>query len=173
MRKIVLGSLLAAAALAQTAPAPQFEVASIKPAPDLLTLIKSGKAPHMGIRIDAARVDAGFMDLTDLICVAYKVKPYQVTGPEWIKEGRFDVIARIPAGVSKDLVPEMMQSLLAERFKLKVHCETKDHSAYALLAAKGGFKLKKSGPDEPAAVSGTASVDTGNGTASYKRDSKG
>ncbi len=179
MLKTVLGPLLAAAALAQTAPAPQFEVASIKPAPDLATLLRAGTAPHIGTKIDAARVDIGFMGLTELICLAYRVKPYQVTGPEWMKAARFDVLARIPEGVSKDLVPEMMQALLADRFKLTMHRETKEHAGYALLVAKGGVKFKESVPDEPAAVKdatpppGPVTLTTGNNGETIKTDSNG
>ena len=179
MVKIALASLLAAAALAQIALAPRFEVASIKPAPDLATMLRAGKAPHIGTKIDAARVDIGFMGLTELICLAYKVKPYQVTGPEWMKAARFDVLARIPEGVSKDLVPEMMQALLADRFKLTLHRETKDHAGYALLVAKGGPKFKESVAEEPVSdkdatpPTGPVTVATGNNGETIKTDSKG
>jgi uncharacterized protein (TIGR03435 family) len=179
MAKIRVGFLLAAAALAQTTPAPQFEVASIKPAPDLAAQFKAGNLPHVGTKIDAARVDIGFAGLNDLICLAYKVKPYQLAAPDWLAAARFDVLARIPEGVSKDLVPEMMQALLADRFKLTIHRETKDHTGYALLVGKGGSKLKESVPDEPAPAKdarpapGTTVVETDNGPVNVKADAKG
>jgi uncharacterized protein (TIGR03435 family) len=50
-------------------------------------------------------------------------------------------VAKLPAGSSKDGAPEMLQSLLAERFKLELHRATKEHAMYALVAAKGGPKL--------------------------------
>jgi uncharacterized protein (TIGR03435 family) len=143
------------------AAAPAFEVASVKPAPPITSLvsqIQSGKM-HVGMSIDGARVDIGFMSLADLIPLAYKVKPYQVTGPDWMRQERFDIMAKIPDGVSKDQVPEMMQALLADRFKLAIHREKKDLSVYALVVAKGGPKLKDSPPDDtPAAESTTPGV---------------
>ncbi len=76
LRRISAGLVLAAGvALGQT-----FEVASVKPAAPLgRGQILSGEA-HVGMKIDAARVDIGSMSLADLIRVAYRVKPYQVSG---------------------------------------------------------------------------------------------
>jgi uncharacterized protein (TIGR03435 family) len=102
-----------------------------------------------------------------------------VSGYEWIKAARFDVLARIPEGVSKDLVPEMMQALLADRFKLVVHRETKEHAGYALLVAKGGPKFKESVPEEPVSgkdgtsPSGAITVTKGNNGETITTDSKG
>jgi uncharacterized protein (TIGR03435 family) len=137
----------AAALYAQTpAAAPAFEVASIKPV-DMPgpAQAASGKI-HVGMKIDAARVDIGLFSLTDLICKAYDVKKYQVSGPEWLGSQRFDVIAKMPEGATKDQVPQMLQALLAERFKLVVHKEKKEQSVYALVVAKGGAKMKESDP---------------------------
>lgn len=177
------GLLVTAAALAQ-APAspPQFEVASIKEAPDLMSQFTSGKTPHLGMKVDGARVDIGAMSLSDLIRTAYKVKPYQVSGPSWMSTQRWDIMARIPDGVSKDQVPEMLQALLAERFKLTIHRETKDHTEYALTVAKSGLKLKESPPDAdapPAAggktdpAAGGTTIDAGQGPMNIKADGKG
>ena len=62
-------------------------------------------------------------------------------------------MAKIPEGASKDKVPEMLQALLADRFKMAAHRETKDHPAYALVVGKSGPKLKEAEPD-PAAPAG-------------------
>src|SRR5215471_2104050 len=137
---------------------PAFEVASIKPAPPITALaaqIQSGKL-HVGMSIDGARVDIGFVSLADLIPMAYRVKPYQVTGPDWMRQERFDIQAKIPDGVSKDQVPEMMQALLAERFKLAIHHDKKDLPVYALVVGKGGPKLKESPADDTPAIESTA-----------------
>jgi uncharacterized protein (TIGR03435 family) len=58
----------------------------------------------------------------------------------------------MPEGATKEQVPEMLQALLADRFKLTLHRENKDHPVYALVVAKGGSKLKESvaEPEEPA-----------------------
>jgi uncharacterized protein (TIGR03435 family) len=143
--------LLAGALLAQTpAPAPAFEVASIKPAAPLdRGQLLSGQM-HVGMKIDAARVDLGSMSLADLIRLAYRVKAYQVSGPDWMASERFDVLAKLPEGASSAQVPEMLQALLAERFKLAVHRESKEHAVYALVVGKNGPKLKESAPDADA-----------------------
>jgi uncharacterized protein (TIGR03435 family) len=145
----ILFVLAAGTLFAQTPPAPAFEVASIRAAAPLdPQKIMAGKM-HVGMSIDGQRVDIGFVSIADMIRIAYKVKPYQVTGPDWMSSQRFDVIGKIPEGVSKDLVPEMLQALLVERFKLTIHRDTKEHSTYALIVGKGGPKMKEAEPDPP------------------------
>jgi len=56
-------------------------------------------------------------------------------------------MAKMPPGANKDQVPEMIQTLLAERFKLEFHRETKEHAAYALTVAKTGLKMQEAPPD--------------------------
>jgi uncharacterized protein (TIGR03435 family) len=123
----------------------EFEVASIKPAPPIESQVSSGKM-NIGMHVDGARVDIGSMTLADLIPIAYRVKRYQVSGPSWMTAQRFNIQATIPEGTSKDKVPEMLQALLADRFKLAVHRESKEHGVYALVVAKGGHKLKDAPP---------------------------
>jgi uncharacterized protein (TIGR03435 family) len=151
-----------------------FEVASIRPAPPLdAAAIMSGKM-HLGMSVDKDRVDIGGFSLMALICQAYKVEPYQVAGnPEWLSGGinadRFDIIAKMPEGATKDQVPQMLQALLAERFKLTVHYEKRDLSAYALVVGKDGPKLKEAEPEPaapaPAAETANASSGETSGTA--------
>ena len=147
----VLFALVAGGLFGQ-APSPAFEVASIKPAPPISALaaqIQSGKL-HVGMSIDGARVDIGFMSLAELIPTAYRVKPYQVSGPDWMRQERFDILATLPEGASKDQVPEMLQALLTERFKLASHRENKEHPVYALVVGKNGVKMKEAAPDADA-----------------------
>lgn len=153
--------LSAASAFAQTpATAPlTFEVASIKPAGEFNpAAMQSGKM-RMGMKIDGAMVDIGSFSLTDLIRTAYEVKDYQISGPDWLGSmltaQRFNVQAKIPEGATEKQVPQMLQALLADRFKLVVHRETRDHSVYALIVAKGGSKLKEA-EAEPAVASNEA-----------------
>ena len=136
----ILGTV---AAFAQTpAAAPAFEVASIKPAvPPNPADVMAGKL-HVGMKTDGARVDIGFLSLADLIRIAYSIKPYQLTGPDWMSGPRFDIVAKMPEGSSQDQVPAMLQALLAERFKLAVHRDSKEHSVYALVVAKGRFEAE-------------------------------
>ena len=116
---------------------PAFEVASIKPAKPM----QMGQM-RVGMNSDAGMMRYSNVSLKDCIRTAYRVKDFQVQGPDWIGSTRFDIVAKLPAGSTKDQVPEMLQTLLSERFKLALHRETKDHAIYALVAGKGGPKLK-------------------------------
>jgi uncharacterized protein (TIGR03435 family) len=157
--------LMPALAFAQTPAVLSFEVATIKPAEAITpALITSGKF-HLGMNVDGSRVDIGSMSLADLIPIAYKLKSYQISGPDWMNAQRFDILAKMPEGATKEQVPEMLQTLLAERFQLKIHRETRDHSVYALVTGKGGAKLKESPPDPdtlPDVPKGAITFGTGN-----------
>jgi len=59
---------------------------------------------------------------------------------------RFDVAAKLPQGASENQVPEMVQALLADRFKLTIHRGTREQAIYGLVVAKGGLKLKEAEP---------------------------
>jgi uncharacterized protein (TIGR03435 family) len=149
--------LFCASLFAQTPAKLAFEVASIKPSPplsSLITEIQSGKL-DMGIRIDGSRLDLKFMPLAALLAQAYKLKPYQISGPDWIKTQLFEIHAKLPEGSNKDQIPEMMQTLLAERFNLTFHRETKELPIYALIVGKDGLKLKAVAEEPaPAAAAG-------------------
>jgi uncharacterized protein (TIGR03435 family) len=142
--------LAALPALAQSSAPVAFEVATIKPAHLPTPGDVMARKMHIGMNVDGARVDIGAMSLADLIRIAYKIQSYQINGPDWIKTERFDILGKIPEGVSKDKVPEMLQALLAERFGLKFHRESQEHPIYALIVGKGGPKLKEAPPDDPA-----------------------
>jgi uncharacterized protein (TIGR03435 family) len=145
---ISAGVLAAGSLFAQTpADALVFEVASIKPSEPITPAMAAAGKLHVGMKIDAVRVDIGNFPLMQLICKAYDVKPYQVTGPGWLLTGqRFDIVANLPHGATKEQVPQMLQALLAERFKLAIHRDTKDHAVYAMVVGKGGIKMKESEP---------------------------
>lgn len=151
------GLLLAAAAFGQTpgqtpAPTLAFEVASVKPAGPLDPAKMMSGQMRIGMNVDAARVDIGSLSLSDLISIAFRVKPYQISGPNWLGGERFSIQAKLPEGATKEQVPEMLQALLVERFKLAFHREDKEQAIYALVVGKNGSKLKESPPD----VSGAA-----------------
>lgn len=146
---ILIPSFLAtAAAFAQTSSAPvEFEVASIKPAEPLVERV------NIGVHIDGAQVHIADYSLADYIRLAYRLKSYQVTGPEWLSL-RFNVDAKLPAGATRQQVPEMLQTLLTTRFELKTHRDTKEFPVYALVAASGGAKLKEEPPDPSDPIAG-------------------
>ena len=144
IRMLFIGSVLA---FAQTKPA--FEVASIRPAAPLdmakiMAAVQVGESPKMGPHVDAERAEYTYMALRDLIALAYGVKPYQVSGPEWLANQRFDIAAKLPAGASKDDAPAMLQALLADRFRLVIHRSSAEHPVLALTVGKGALKLKAS-----------------------------
>jgi uncharacterized protein (TIGR03435 family) len=144
LRYCLSAALFCAAALAQTpATLPEFEVASIKPSGNILERV------NVGLKIDGAQVHAAQMSVKDYIQMAYKVKFYQVDGPDWMASARFDLDAKIPDGVPSDKIPEMLQSLLATRFGLKMHRGTKDYPVYALTVASDGVKMTSTPDNDP------------------------
>jgi uncharacterized protein (TIGR03435 family) len=161
MRPAILGAGLiiftACAAFGQTAAeSPTFEVASIKPAPP---------PTGMGLRImmrggpgtpDPGQITYSNVSLKNVLMNAYAVKGYQINGPKWLDSERFDIVAKIPKGATKEQFQVMLQNLLAERFKLTLHHETKELPMYALVVGKGGPKMKETVDDTataPAAAS--------------------
>jgi uncharacterized protein (TIGR03435 family) len=139
---VVLSALASLAAFGQSAPAKvEFEVASVKPSP-----AQPDSQVAIGLHIDGAQIHIADLSLNDYIYLAYRVKPYQVVGPDWLAGARYDVDAKLPAGATSAQVPEMLQSLLADRFQLKFHRETRDLPVYALLV-NGPLKLKEVQPD--------------------------
>jgi uncharacterized protein (TIGR03435 family) len=126
-----------------------FEVASIKETPPPTESIRTRQF-HVGMNMTGSRADYGFMSLADLIPYAYRVKPYQVSGPSWMNETRWDILAKIPDGQSAARAPEMMQSLLAERFKLSMHRENREQSVYALVVDTDGPKMREAAAEEEA-----------------------
>ena len=147
--------LAAGAGVGQSAPVrAEFEVSSVKPSAALVP----GNV-NIGLHIDGAQVHAAQFSLKDFIEAAYRVKNYQVEGPDWLAAARFDVDAKIPDGGKREQVPEMLQDLLASRFGLKVHRASKDLPVYALLAASDGPKMEESQADPEAAAPCKEAVD--------------
>ena len=154
--------LCAAAAVAQAPPKLEFEVASVKPSPPA-----AATEVHVGIHMDGAQFSANFYALKDYIRMAYKVKQYQVEGPEWINSERYDITAKLPSGSTRDQVPDMLRSLLEDRFKLTSHMGSKEFPVYALVVGKNGTKLKPvadaSGPDDGKMPFGVQAQGSANG----------
>jgi len=144
-----------AAPAAQTAAANlTFDVASVRPsAPlDMQKLqadMRAGKMPNFGMHLDGLRAEYNYMSLKELVVAAYKVKPYEVTCPDWMATQRYDIVARMPEGSSKDDAAAMLKALLQERFKLQAHVERQERPVLALVVGKGGAKMKDSPAPEP------------------------
>ena len=86
--------------------------------------------------------------LKRLIERAYNVNPLQVAGPGWMEDVRFDIVAKYPQDTKNEERLPMLRTLLEDRFKLVAHRETKEMSGWALVVAKGGFKLKPAAPGQ-------------------------
>ena len=164
---LLLGVSLCREAYAQSASAPEFEVAAIRvnnstdpqsrayDQGGLLTLRGVTMRMLIGIAWKETRT---LPDLTALeIAVAPSVaqfnsNDYLKGGPPWLNSDRFDVTAKAPAGTSTDTVRLMVQKLLSDRFHLVVHREAKVVKVYAMAAAKSGFKLKQADGGEPVCI---------------------
>jgi uncharacterized protein (TIGR03435 family) len=152
--------VLACTASAQT---PAFEVASVKASePITPAMVQSGRV-QIGASIDANNVRLTKFSLFDLVALAYQVKGHQVSGPTWMVTERYDIQAKLPEGSQRKQVPAMLQTLLAERFGMRIHRETREFDVYALVVAKSGAKLKASpaGEEKDAAPAGQLRGGTG------------
>ena len=145
--------LCVAAAFAQT-PRSEFEVASIKPTPPLTA---GSDRMNIGIHLDGAQVHIGAFSVKDYLLMAFNIKIYQLEGPDWISSTRFDIDAKIPAGVEKPDIAGMVRSLFEDRFGMKTHRSSKDLPVYALVVAPDGLKMQKSqvDPSDPPFMAGT------------------
>jgi hypothetical protein len=145
------------AALAQT-----FEVASVKPAAPItgnriMVMMRGGPGTP-----DPGQITYTNVSLQNVLINAYGVKGFQISGPGWLDSERYDIVAKVPRGATKEQFMGMLQNLLAERFKLTLHREKKDLPMYALVVGKNGPKLKESvdgpAPKEGGPVDGPATT---------------
>jgi uncharacterized protein (TIGR03435 family) len=134
-------ALLSAVVFGQSEPAKQFDVADVHVRPH-----NSNATPSTtGGVLRNGRYDLRNASMLQLIAVAYDMNSGDriVGGPSWLDRNRFDIIAKAPASATQDSVKTMLQALLADRFKLTVHRDTKSIPGYALTAPAGKAKLKE------------------------------
>jgi uncharacterized protein (TIGR03435 family) len=146
---VLVGILDAPRSRAQSKPeALIFEVASVKLSSDQQRQMGStGNPPPM--RGNQSILTYSHVHLQGVLARAYNVLPYEIAGPSWLGEKFYDIVAKVPQGTPAEQIPAMLQSLLAERFLMRVHWDTQQKAGYALVVGKTGSKLKKSvpGPD--------------------------
>lgn len=123
----------------------KFDVADVHVSPTA-----RGFAQNFGGVLRAGRYVNRDATMLDLIQAAYGVSADSIAGgPGWVSSDLFDVIAKVPDGTKMAAANQMLQGLLAERFKLVVKNETAPSPRYVLTVAKGGSKLKPaSGSDD-------------------------
>ncbi len=155
----LLGVLLFAAGAA--ACAQEFDVASVKP-----SALQTGRFTMTGGpgTSDPGRINYTNIPLRRVLLNAYDLSNYQITGPDWLDSQRFDIAATIPAGATKPQFQAMLRNLLAARFQMTVHRESRELAVYVLIPAKTGPKLTALGI-------GPAAESPENQVASVKSDS--
>ena len=122
--------------------APAFDVASIRPN----QMSKMGGEGSRREHVNAMPGSLNMRNVSLSTCIqwAYNVQEPMITGPSWMANDRYDVVAKAAEPVKEDQLKPMLQTLLAERFKLAVHREEKVMSVYVLTVGKNGHKLHQS-----------------------------
>jgi uncharacterized protein (TIGR03435 family) len=138
-REILVGAILVLAPIALDAQSP-----TLRPAFDVATIKLDTCGGPKSNRAGADQLISTDQTLKQLVVLAYSVQPYQVTGPEWMESICFDITAKYPPDTKYRDRWLMLRTLLEHRFHLSVHHESRDMSGYALVVAKGGFKLHPS-----------------------------
>jgi uncharacterized protein (TIGR03435 family) len=146
-------------ARAQAGPGPEFEVASVKMAPQFngrppFPIPSMAGGPGTGA---PTRFTVRNYFLLNLITYAYSLHESRLSGPAWLKSNdpfsgdRFDIDATVPPGSTKEQLLAMLRNLLANRFGLKVHREQREMQVYDLVVGKDGPRLKE---NREAAIAG-------------------
>jgi uncharacterized protein (TIGR03435 family) len=111
-----------------------FDVAAIRPAAPLSEQqIAPGDYTRLGINVFETRIAAGNVSLFELVRTAFAVHFYQIVGPSWLREARFDIQATFPPEAGREHVPAMLRTLLEERFGLVVRIEARPVDVYELV----------------------------------------
>ncbi len=163
---VVIVAFLTPTAIEAQSVRPEFDVSSVKP--NKTNCCFSGGANN-------GQAGAEDSTLKALISLAYKVQEFQIVGgPGWIGSDRFDVEGRTEdKSADPDRLRLMLRSLLEDRFKLKLHMETKQAPIYVLVVAKGGPKIKLAadqtspdvnGPSKPGAGPNHGAIKFGPGS---------
>jgi uncharacterized protein (TIGR03435 family) len=140
------------------AASPVFDVASVKvsKAPDEAVLFTPGMmnmaSGKMTVPNSGGLVSMRNLGLNVLVMTGWNLGPAQFSGPSWMGTERYDIEARTSPNASQADLRLMLQALLADRFRMATHHETKESTGYALVVAKGGPKLHATTGDQRSAV---------------------
>jgi len=157
MKRMLPSAALGAVLLCRAqSPAPlAFEVASARVAnrePPSRPFPAAGQITGGPETPDPTRITYTWVLVRRLLMDAFGVPLDQISGSDWVmgQDARFDIVANVPAGATKEQANEMLLNLLKERFHLAYHREKKDFDLYTLTVAKGEPKLKDAViPDGP------------------------
>jgi uncharacterized protein (TIGR03435 family) len=144
MMRFVLATVVGAGCALSQPATPTFEVASIKAVPS--SPRGGGHDALFGDNIKATPGSLTMRSVTLKACIqwAYQLFEYQVTGPGAIDGDHYDVMGKAAGPANEPELRAMLQTLLADRFELKFHRQTKEMQAYVLSVGKGGPKVKES-----------------------------
>lgn len=145
---VVLFCLTLSAAYGQDTGKLEFEVASVRQAyPPNPNGFTAGCGGGPGTK-DPGLFTCSNMTLGNLVALAHRIDSFLLSGPDWLSDTHllFDINARIAPDTTKDQFDVMFQNLLAARFRLAVHRETRELQQYELLVGKGGPKFSASPP---------------------------
>ena len=147
-------ALMIPAAFAQS-----FEVASIRPAGPIRDGEYAGQRGGPGTN-DPELYTCGNCDLFTLTQCAYDLAHFRIVAPDWMHQTRFEIRARVPQGATREQMRQMLQNLLAARFRLAAHRDHKEMPMYRMVVAHGGIKMTasaeapESNPPEPPKLGG-------------------
>jgi uncharacterized protein (TIGR03435 family) len=147
IRLLAAAATMAGSLAAQTLTLPPaFEVASLK--------VSAPGGGRRGERIEASpgSLIMGHVRFVTAVRWAYHVLEYQVSGPGWIEDERYDIVAKAAAPVEESELRKMLQTLLAERCGLTIHRSTKEMQAYVVTVGKNGPKMQQSTTEGPMSV---------------------
>jgi uncharacterized protein (TIGR03435 family) len=122
--------------IASSAQQPAFAVATIRPSSGAVQFEHDGKT-------ETSPGSLRMRDVSVNTCIkwAYGVQDNQIAGPAWIQSDHFDIVAKADGPASDEEMKRMLRTLLADRFKLSFHRESKELKSFVLTVAKGGAKL--------------------------------
>ena len=144
----------ATAAFGQTAdsPAPAFDVASVKASQPGQPGPGGGRGRRDNIQVSPGTVTMRNVSLKSSIRWAWHVSEFQVSGPDWLDSERYEIAGKAPGPATEEQLRLMMQTLLRERFKLALHRQTKELSAYVLVVGKNGPKVQETKTEGEASI---------------------
>jgi uncharacterized protein (TIGR03435 family) len=118
-----------------------------QPAFEAASIVASDHSGPSTYRVAPSGIFYTNASLGDCILTAYQVSRSEVIGPEWLRTRRFDIVARTSGPASKEQLMLMLQTLLGERFGVRLHREPREMRAFALTVRRGAPKLTAGAPN--------------------------
>jgi uncharacterized protein (TIGR03435 family) len=149
---LILFAATAAFGQAADSPAPAFDVASVKASQPGQPGAGGGRGRRDNIQVSPGTVTMRNVSLKSSIRWAWHVSEFQVSGPDWLDSERYEIAGKAPGPATEEQLRLMMQTLLRERFKLALHRQTKELSAYVLVVGKNGPKVQETKTEGEASI---------------------